>query len=142
VLEQSSAFLRQRDSDGALTVSKQRANGLDELLLAKACKVTVPAIARTVLQVSRIDHTKRPSDRQGANLRLTKLVVTLTHPDVLTGLRTRDVQLLDKDVLQVEDGALAWPILGGTAASSREVPIAAVAAIARLLRRDVAIKSS
>jgi hypothetical protein len=34
VLEQSSAFLRQRDSDGALTVSKQRTNRLDELLLA------------------------------------------------------------------------------------------------------------
>ena len=102
----------------------------------------MPAIARTVLQVSRIDDTERASDRQGANLRLAKLVVALNHPDVLTGLRPREIELLDKDVLQVEDGALTWPILGGTAASSREVPIAAVAAIARLLRRDVAIKSS
>jgi hypothetical protein len=61
---------------------------------------------------------------------------------VLAGLRTRKVELLDKDILQVEDGALIWPILGGTAASSREVPIAAVATIARLLGMDVAIKSS
>jgi hypothetical protein len=102
----------------------------------------VPAIARTVLQVSRIDHTERTSDRQGANLRLTKLVVALTYPHVLTGLRTRDVELLDEDILQVEDGALTCPILRGTAASSREVSIAAIAAIARLLGRDVAIKSS
>ena len=61
---------------------------------------------------------------------------------MLTGLRTRDVQLLDKDVLQVEDGTLAWSILGGTAASSWKVSIATVATIARVLGRDAAIQSS